>query len=121
MVSIARSGTRGFFYISLIFGGMALVVAIFGAFHPSSAAQPDVERGKKIFNSQICRDCHKMEGRGGLAAPDLTEEWKRGRARDWIIGHLRHPHNYEHFTIMPDFNFSEEDEQALADYLLAPK
>ena len=86
-----------------------------------SADSASVAQGKKFFNSQICRDCHAMEGRGGKAAPDLTEEWKKGRTREWIIQHLRNPHQFEHFTIMPDFHFSEEDEKALADYLLAPK
>jgi len=86
-----------------------------------SADNASVERGKKFFDSQICRDCHTMEGRGGKAAPDLTEEWKKGRTREFIIQHLRNPHQFEHFTIMPDFHFSEEDEKALADYLLAPK
>jgi len=86
-----------------------------------SADSASVARGKKIFDSQICRDCHTMEGRGGKAAPDLTEEWKKGRTREWIIQHLRNPHQFEHFTIMPDFHFSEEDEKALADYLLALK
>jgi len=86
-----------------------------------SAGSESVTRGKKIFDSQICRDCHTMEGRGGKAAPDLTEEWKKGRTREWIIQHLRNPHQFEHFTIMPDFHFPEEDEKALADYLLAHK
>jgi len=85
------------------------------------ASKNSVERGRRIFNSQICRDCHRMQGRGGLAAPDLTGLWKKGKTRDYIIDHLRHPHKYDHFTIMPDFNFSPEDEQALADYLLSPK
>jgi len=86
------------------------------------ASKESVARGKKIFDSQICRDCHTMEGRGGKAAPDLTQIWKKeSRTRNWIIGHLRNPHQYDHFTIMPDFHFSREEEEALVDYLLAPK
>jgi mono/diheme cytochrome c family protein len=108
---------------------VAIAISIFAAVLAFTFSLPrdlwadsrSVERGKKIFNSQICRDCHTMEGKGGKAAPDLTEEWKKGRTRDWIIQHLRNPHQFEHFTIMPDFHFSEEDEKALADYLLAPK
>jgi len=106
--------------ISILIAGMTLLFLFSWPRYPWADSK-SVERGKKIFDGQICRNCHTMEGKGGKAAPDLTEESNKGRTREWIIQHLRNPHQFDHFTIMPDFHISEEDEKALADYLLAPK
>ena len=108
------------FAIPMLIFAVALAFLLSLPRHPSADSQ-SVARGKKIFDSQICRDCHTMQGKGGKAAPDLTEEWKKGRTQEWVIQHLRNPHQFDHFTIMPNFNFPPEDEKALADYLLAPK
>jgi mono/diheme cytochrome c family protein len=117
----AVANTKRLVVIPVLILTAALAFLLLSLPRDLSADSASAARGKKFFDSQICRDCHTMEGRGGKAAPDLTEEWKKGRTREWIIQHLRNPHQFEHFTIMPDFHFSEEDEKALADYLLVPK
>jgi mono/diheme cytochrome c family protein len=121
MIPIGINGYAGLGRMLFILFGAALGLLLSWP-ADGLASKQSVARGKKIFDSQICRDCHTMEGRGAKAAPDLTEIWKKEkRTRDWIIGHLRNPHQYDHFTIMPDFHFSREEEEALSDYLLAPK
>lgn len=106
--------------LPFLLSGMLLCLVL-GSPPEVFASKDSVERGRKIFNSQICRDCHRMQGRGGLAAPDLTELWKKGKTREYVIQHLQNPRRFDAFTIMPSFNFSKEEGEALADYLLSPK
>ena len=57
-------------------------------------AVPDAPRrymtaGLRLIESLDCLACHKLDGRGRGAAPDLTAAGLRGIRADWHAGHLQ--------------------------------
>ena len=86
---------------------------------PHPEFHPDGKAGE-LYQRYKCYVCHSFNGYGGTLAPDLSYEGSRSR-RDWIAMFLRNPQTLRPtLTVrMPDFNMSEEDANALADYLSA--
>ena len=81
------------------------------AFRPAGAFAEVYERYK-------CYTCHKFNGYGGDLAPDLTYEGSRAQ-RQWLIEFLKSPQTLRPTLIlrMPQFNMSDKDAAALADYM----
>ena len=52
--------------------------------HPSAEPSGDHARGRTLFASSGCANCHRIQGRGGLTGPDLTNVGKMRSAH-----HLR--------------------------------
>lgn len=91
--------------------------------------------GKKIFFSNGCLGCHKLEGKGGQLAPDLTnvadanihlkhpvnEDFIRQFHKNpniaYIYESVKNPKAQPEVTAMPSFNFSEEEIKALTVFL----
>ncbi|HTG00633.1 MAG TPA: cytochrome c [Nitrospirota bacterium] len=77
--------------------------------------------GKKVFQSNRCPECHTINGKGGSAAPNLSNVGSR-RTPEFIRQQIRDSKiNYPN-TNMPSFkNLSDKDMNALVDYLSSLK
>ncbi len=73
----------------------------------------------KVYERYRCYVCHRLNGYGGTLAPDLTFEGSRAQ-RKWIIDFLKNPQTLRPMLTfrMPQFNMSDEEAAASADYLM---
>jgi cytochrome c1 len=80
--------------------------------------QPAGHAGK-LIDELACFSCHRINGRGGEMAPDLTWEGSAVQ-RQWLTDFLRNPNTLRPSLIrrMPRFNLSESDNKELTDYIL---
>ena len=80
--------------------------------------QPAGHAGK-LMTELACFSCHRINGRGGDMAPDLTWEGSSVQ-RQWLIDFLHNPNTLRPSLIrrMPRFNLSDGDNKELTDYIL---
>lgn len=94
----------------------------------SAASQPQpaaplqkadlIRYGRTLYRQEGCFTCHRLDGEGTKVGPDLTDEGKRGRTDQWLIGHFKNPTAYSPGSIMPSFkNLKDEQLQALVAFL----
>jgi mono/diheme cytochrome c family protein len=81
--------------------------------------QPAGHAGK-LITELACLSCHRIDGRGGEMAPDLTWEGSSVQ-RSWLTEFLHNPNTLRPSLIrrMPRFNLSDSDNKELTDYILA--
>lgn len=86
-----------------------------------------INRGKALLQSKGCRACHVINGRGGTIGPDLTNVGDKApeqydyshmfgqkTAFAWHVAHLKNPRAMVEDTVMPNFDLTTEEAQALA-------
>lgn len=86
-----------------------------------------INRAKQLVNEKGCRACHVINGRGGTVGPNLTYEGEKSAEQynyerskgfasmfSWHVAHFKNPKELIPETVMPNFNFSSADAQALA-------
>jgi mono/diheme cytochrome c family protein len=80
--------------------------------------QPAGHAGK-LITELACFSCHRINGRGGEMAPDLSWEGSSVQ-RQWLIDFFHNPNTLRPSLIrrMPRFNLSESDSKDLTDYIL---
>jgi cbb3-type cytochrome oxidase cytochrome c subunit len=115
---------------SLVGSKRALMQMHCNVCHRYDRATPGMEavnRAKALVAEKGCRACHVINGRGGTIGPDLTwvgdkapEQYDYSRlsghqtAFAWHVAHLKEPKALVPDSVMPNFNFSTGDAQALA-------
>ncbi len=126
-----RSPRRRRFAISV---GLLVCAAVVGlttkGFMESSAASSMVAgggdaldliaRGRRLFGEKKCVTCHAVAGNGGTKGPDLTHVGRRLRA-DYLPEWIRNPRNISPSTEMPSFEGSQDELDAVVEYLLSLK
>ena len=85
---------------------------------PETNYQPAGHAGK-LITELACFSCHRINGRGGDMAPDLTWEGSSVQ-RQWLTDFLHNPNTLRPSLIrrMPRFNLSDSDNKELTDYIL---
>ncbi|WP_290703196.1 cytochrome c [Amphritea sp.] len=81
---------------------------------------PEVALGKKVWEDNNCIGCHTLLGEGAYFAPELGNVYERfGRSKEAIKGFIksRPVDGIPGRRSMPQFNLSEEELDAIAEFL----
>jgi len=81
-----------------------------------NAPEPAVE-GAVLFDANGCGGCHKVNGVGADAGPELNGLAER-RTRQWVEQHFADPAKFSPDTIMPAFVFNARDLDLITTYLM---
>jgi cytochrome c oxidase subunit 2 len=95
---------------------------------PAPSADPAVARGKELFNSQTCADCHAITGDADARAkigPDLTHVSQRKtlgagvleNSDENLVKWIQNPQHFKPGVYMPDMRLSDEQAHDIAAYL----
>ncbi len=88
---------------------------------PSPKASSYAPAGKagQLMDDLRCFSCHKINGRGGDMAPDLTWEGTSVQ-RTWLVSFLKNPNTLRPSLIrrMPKFYLTDSEAETLADYIM---
>jgi len=80
----------------------------------------DVQKGAELYQAQGCAACHKINGQGGAAGPDLSDEADKGRSADWLATQMQNPKAHNPDSIMPAYpSLSQEQVESLVAYMLS--
>jgi mono/diheme cytochrome c family protein len=88
------------------------------AYYVSMKTIPGPAAGRRLFTDKGCLGCHSVGGKGGNVGPALDEVAKR-RDAQWLIAHFKNPAAISPGTVMPQFNFTEQETRALTEFLLS--
>ena len=73
-----------------------------------------------IYVDRQCAYCHNILGRGGrIQGPDLSNVLARGRTKKWLTEFIRDPQAASPWSIMPKYDLSPTELNALSDFILA--
>ncbi len=87
---------------------------------PDRPLHPKELKGAQVFVEKDCSYCHHVLGRGGRReGPDLSNIVAKGRSKEWLIRFIRDPQAIRSWSIMPKYDFTQEELEALAQYLLS--
>jgi mono/diheme cytochrome c family protein len=91
-----------------------------------------INLGKRLVSEKGCRACHVINGFGGTIGPDLTEVGEKApeqydfsrlsgqrTAFAWHVAHFKDPRALSEGTVMPNFNLTTEQAQALSMLVLS--
>jgi len=84
------------------------------------AITPVVAKGKLLWEENDCVGCHTLLGEGAYFAPELGNVYTRyGNSKEAIMGFIksRPVEGIPGRRSMPQFNFSDEELNALAEFL----
>lgn len=75
------------------------------------------ETGQRLFAEKGCIGCHSIGGVGGSIGPALDGVAER-RDAEWLHKHFLDPQAMSPGSVMPQFDFSEQEARALTEMLL---
>lgn len=88
------------------------------AYYVSMKTIPGPAAGRRLFEEKGCIGCHSVGGKGGTIGPALDLVAKRHDAA-WITAHFQNPQAVSPGSVMPQFNFTEQETRALTEFLLS--
>ena len=75
--------------------------------------------GLDVYMEKDCAYCHTVLGEGGRReGPDLSNVVRKDRTEEWLIEFIRNPQEISRWSIMPQYQLSDNELKALADFLL---
>lgn len=80
---------------------------------------PELTEGRRLFETEGCHGCHKLDGVGGSIGPDLSEEGASERSPQWLEAHFLNPAAVSPGSPMPNFHFTHEQARDLTYYMLS--
>ena len=84
----------------------------------SYKSSPTAMKGDSVYQTYGCTACHMMSGSGGKVGPDLTNEYKQNRTKQWLIVQITNSKAHVPNSVMPDYSMlSKEQLNNLAEYL----
>jgi mono/diheme cytochrome c family protein len=133
VVQGAFFGILGFFVVAgILFGGgfaplignrdpVAVKAVTPG---PTSAVdQALYAKGRELFKSNGCNDCHGTDGRAGTSGPSLLGiAARRGTDPAWYMKFIHNPTSVKPNSMMPAFgNLKDDETRAIAEFLIHQK
>ena len=121
-----KSMARNIFYGSSMFLFLRFLVLTFDTIMTlpkrdnREAITPVVAQGKLLWEENDCIGCHTLLGEGAYFAPELGNVYTRfGNSKDAIKGFImsRPKDGIPGRRSMPQFNFNDEELDALAEFL----
>lgn len=121
-----KSMARNIFYGGSVFFFLLFLVLTFDTVNTlpkrdnSAAITPVVVQGKLLWEENDCIGCHTLLGEGAYFAPELGNVYTRyGNSKEAIKGFImsRPKDGIPGRRSMPQFNFSDEELEALAEFL----
>lgn len=111
------------------FGGRpaSLIADEMATVEPTAAGRQEAIRpelaalGEALFRSRGCVRCHGIDGRKGSGGPDLTFVHRKHPDTGWYRRFVRDPRSVRSNSTMPAFTLSDEDLDALAEFLRRPR
>ena len=85
---------------------------------------PEAAKGKQLFQSSGCLNCHKVHGEGGSVGPELAGPTLQGKSRQWLIEQITNSRAHfpkgGHTTSMTAFTGLNRDELGeIVSYLMS--
>ena len=124
--TFTKSMARNIFYGGSVFFFLLFLVLTFDTTQAlperdnREAITPVVAMGKLIWEENDCIGCHTLLGEGAYFAPELGNVYTRyGNSKEAIMGFIksRPVEGIPGRRSMPQFNFSDEELDALAEFL----
>ncbi len=75
-------------------------------------------QGAMLYQMNMCGNCHIINGVGGKAGPLLNGVGQR-RTNEWLAGHFRNPQMFSPDSLMPPYDFSPDEMEAIVQYLMS--
>ncbi len=79
---------------------------------------PQYIKGAKLFVNKGCGACHTVNGDGGTIGPVLNGLVNR-RSAAWVKAHFASPRSLSPSSTMPEYHFSQPEEEVLLAYLFS--
>ena len=128
--AFTKSMARNIFYGGTVFFFLLFVVLTFDTINTlpdrdnraalEGEMGPTIALGKKVWEENNCIGCHTLLGEGAYFAPELGNVYQRfGNSTDAIKGYIqsRPPEGIPGRRSMPQFNLSDEQLTAVAEFL----
>jgi nitric oxide reductase subunit C len=124
--TFTKSMARNIFYGGAVFFFLLFVALTFDTTRAlpqrdnRGAITPEVVMGKLLWEENDCIGCHTLLGEGAYFAPELGNVYTRfGNSKEAIIGFIksRPKEGIPGRRSMPQFNFTDEELNALAEFL----
>lgn len=120
--SMARNIFYGgsLFFLLMLIGLTTHTVTVLPERDNRQNITPEVALGKKVWEDNNCIGCHTLLGEGAYFAPELGNVYERfGRSKEAIKGFIksRPVDGIPGRRSMPQFNLSEEELDAIAEFL----
>ena len=123
--AFSKAMARNIFYGGSVFFFLLIIALTFDT--SSALPQRDnrqnltetVAHGKLLWEQNNCIGCHSLLGEGAYFAPELGNVYKRLGGKEGIIGFIksRPKDGIPGRRSMPQFNFSDEELDAIAEFL----
>lgn len=120
--NIFYGGSAFFFllFLALTFDSMGQLPSRDNRAALSGELGPKIAQGKLLWEKNDCIGCHTLLGEGAYFAPELGNVYERfGKSKEAIMGFIksRPANGIPGRRSMPQFNFTDEELEALAEFL----